>query len=327
MARSGELCLAAASIFALALLGTPQAAAFSHQHAQHADLLGQRSVLAMRRLAPATATATASRLVHISRRRCYWGRPLGATRLFGSQGESVESGSGEGSKDSPFGSPGQALRTFAALAASGAVLGPNLDNFHSAYGVLQYAHPIVVQAPWSQAAPLLTTAVFTPPLFALAAILIGGLVLGLDHWLASWRGVELGSPPGIRENPSGARVLACIAYFVFQYWLSGYLSGGPVRGGLDLTLPATHAALAVSSALAFFVFDTSAAALAVGALTAVGGPLIELALINQFHLYEYIRADFYGIDSWIPWVYAAGAPAVGNLARYYKNSFGEGRPR
>jgi len=50
-------------------------------------------------------------------------------------------------------------------------------------------------------------------------------------------------------------------------------------------------------------------------LTALSGPIAELILINIFHLYQYNEADWYGICSWIPWVYAMGGPAVGNLAR------------
>ena len=54
-------------------------------------------------------------------------------------------------------------------------------------------------------------------------------------------------------------------------------------------------------------------------LTGIGGPIIEIVLINFTHFYRYNHADLYGIDSWICWVYALGAPAVANLARkiYY----------
>lgn len=55
--------------------------------------------------------------------------------------------------------------------------------------------------------------------------------------------------------------------------------------------------------------------LLVSFLTAVAGPVTEILLINGFKLYHYNDADFYGIDSWIPWVYFLGGQAVGNLAR------------
>ena len=51
------------------------------------------------------------------------------------------------------------------------------------------------------------------------------------------------------------------------------------------------------------------------ALLAVTGPVAEIGLINQLHLYTYTHPDFLGIPSWITWVYAAGGPANGALGR------------
>jgi hypothetical protein len=53
----------------------------------------------------------------------------------------------------------------------------------------------------------------------------------------------------------------------------------------------------------------------VSLLTAVAGPALEIGLVNLTGLYHYNGADFMGVVSWIPWVYMAGGPAVGNLAR------------
>ena len=39
------------------------------------------------------------------------------------------------------------------------------------------------------------------------------------------------------------------------------------------------------------------------------------AMANGAELYHYNHPDFYGIPSWIVWVYACGAPAVGGLGR------------
>jgi hypothetical protein len=43
-------------------------------------------------------------------------------------------------------------------------------------------------------------------------------------------------------------------------------------------------------------------------LTAAGGPLIEIALINGPGLYHYTHPLIYGVPTWIPWVYLCGAP-------------------
>ena len=46
------------------------------------------------------------------------------------------------------------------------------------------------------------------------------------------------------------------------------------------------------------------------ALTAVCGPAVEIFLINVLHLYDYAHPQIWGVPTWIPWVYAAGAPAA-----------------
>jgi len=153
---------------------------------------------------------------------------------------------------------------------------------------------------------ILSTAAFTPPLFGLAAIIIGGLYIWID---------ELTSVPLDSKHPSLAIVFGGIVYFILQYWLSGYACAH------NWPLQQVHAVLIATMMGSFALFDRSPTVLAVGAATGLGGPLIELFLINQLHLYCYTQADFFGIDSWIPWVYAAGTPAVGNLARAYKVFF------
>lgn len=67
----------------------------------------------------------------------------------------------------------------------------------------------------------------------------------------------------------------------------------------------------------FIVFDGTLQGLGMACLTAVCGPVIEIILINGFHLYAYSQPDIFGIPLWIPWVYFCGAPAVGNLGRKF----------
>lgn len=122
----------------------------------------------------------------------------------------------------------------------------------------------------------------------------------------------LATPPS-RRSPSWPQVLAGISLFSFQYYLSGLLAAQDWEPN---SLTATLLALA---AVQFAVFDRSKAGLIVGALTAVGGPLIEVAIINGLHAYYYTNPDWVdlGIPSWIWAVYLAGAPAVGNLSRRF----------
>ena len=143
-------------------------------------------------------------------------------------------------------------------------------------------------------------------MFVYYSIIIGGLYIWID---------ELTSVPLDSKHPSLAIVFGGIVYFILQYWLSGYACAH------NWPLQQVHAVLIATMMGSFALFDRSPTVLAVGAATGLGGPLIELFLINQLHLYCYTQADFFGIDSWIPWVYAAGTPAVGNLARAYRVFF------
>ena len=96
-----------------------------------------------------------------------------------------------------------------------------------------------------------------------------------------------------------------------------YYCSGLFAGAWHFSLAAMHATMAVAMVGSWTVFDGTAVGALVVVLTALGGPAIEFFLINQLGLYSYTAADFFGIDSWIPWVYGAGGPAVGNLARGY----------
>jgi hypothetical protein len=195
---------------------------------------------------------------------------------------------------------GKEIRNLSGLMfGAGAALGPNLDNYHSQFGVLRYAHPAV-------RVPGFETDWWVPPLFGVAAVLIGLLVVAGDEAFATRK-------PG--RAPSGPAMLAGIGYFCAQYWLSGLLSGG-AGYHWDTSTAAVHLPLLATAALGFALFDGTAVGAAVAAATALGGPLIEVALVRSADTYAYVDADVAGVASWIPWVYAAGGPAVGNLARW-----------
>ena len=216
-------------------------------------------------------------------------------------------------KPPPFrGFPFPTARFNIIMGLSGAALGPNLDNYHSAFGVLKYEDPVRLYLPNGLGGgdPLLTTASWVPPMFGSAGLIIGGLYVVLDDALVT---------TDDKRKPSWPKIWVTISAFTFQYWLSGYLFSSGVD---DNSIMAVMTALA---ALGFCVFDNSLSGLVVSAATALGGPLIEFFLINFKGQYHYAHTDFVGsYPLWILPVYALGGPAVGNLARGVRELVGEG---
>mmetsp|Transcript_6386 Transcript_6386/g.12777 ORF Transcript_6386/g.12777 Transcript_6386/m.12777 type:complete len:464 (+) Transcript_6386:24-1415(+) len=199
------------------------------------------------------------------------------------------------------------------MTACGAGLGPFLDSYHSAFGVLVYNEPIRFTLWGSEAYPALTTAWWVPELFGLAGFLIGWLYVLLDAALLSGNALPAPSPP---------KILAGVSFFTLQYWLSGILVQADVldrTGILDL--------MSVICALGFLLLDGTVSGLAVSFATCVGGPLIEAGLIaatnsgalgGGYHYTDPGETGFFPL--WIVPVYFLGGPANGNLARGFWNA-------
>ncbi|KAG8461174.1 hypothetical protein KFE25_002363 [Diacronema lutheri] len=235
------------------------------------------------------------------------------------------------------------VRFVCAMFVAGALLGPWLDGYHGAFGVLAYEAqplcaparsiggvPIALELPvgplaaGAAARGVLRTAVWVPPLFGVAGALIGGLYASLDAAAASARAQRdvAGAQHTRAAEPSA--VLCAVGCFATQYWASGALWAGGAPAAL------AYALLSASAAGVWLAFDGTAVGLAVGALTALGGPAIEVALVHMPEWlpgvagcappYMYAAADLpaLGIPGWIAPVYFAGAPAVGALARLAK---------
>jgi hypothetical protein len=108
-----------------------------------------------------------------------------------------------------------------------------LDGYHLKYGVLVYDKlKITLSIAGKQ---LLETSVWTPPTFACAGVLMGGLYLVLDDQL---------NTDQADRRPSVPLVLQGIALFTFQYYLSGVLAGRLLwdYGPLNMLLLAMAAA-------------------------------------------------------------------------------------
>ena len=147
---------------------------------------------------------------------------------------------------------------------------------------------------------ILKTALWVPFLFGFAGFLMSGIVLVADNVLETRK-----------ENmsPSWQKVQLGISLFIGQYFLSGLLSHA---GFESLIISFLMLSIALFGQI---VLDVSYAGVFLSFATAIGGPLVEIYLINYPHLYQYTTPDLYGIPIWITNVYFLGAPAVANLAR------------
>jgi len=211
------------------------------------------------------------------------------------------------------------------MAASGAMLGPFLDSFHSAFGVLQYDSPITATL-WGPDAqhPALITTWWVPLLFGLAGFLIGWLYILLDSVFTATEDESFSTEDGIRRDilsPSPPKILIGISFFTIQYWLSGAL----YHAGVDRTTILN--VMSTAAACGFWFLDRTFAGFLVSAATALGGPLIEVALLTLsrngaeifhgagYHYNDLGETGFFPL--WIAPVYFLGGPANGNLARGY----------
>lgn len=199
------------------------------------------------------------------------------------------------------------------MAFCGAALGPFLDSYHSAFGVLQYDEPITAALWGSTDNPALITAWWVPVLFGVAGWLIGWLYVLLD--------VVLGTPIDVL-SPTPPKILVGISLFTFQYWLSGVFVAS---GVLDRT--GVLIAMSLYAAAGFGALDGSMAGFVASAATALGGPLIEVGLLSLsradampggYHYNDLGETGFFPL--WIAPVYFLGGPAVGNLARGFWNA-------
>jgi hypothetical protein len=187
------------------------------------------------------------------------------------------------------------------MVVCGALLGPFLDSYHSAYGVLQYDNPIYVPLWGSELKPALITSWWVPELFGLAGFIIGWLYTLLDKLLQDEK-----------DDLTPPLILLGISLFTFEYWLSGALFSMHMSRSNILGI------MGAFSAVAFYALDGTWSGFITSTATAFGGPIIEVGLLTFLRDggYHYTDSGEFGFfPLWIVPVYFLGGPAVGNLAR------------
>jgi hypothetical protein len=175
------------------------------------------------------------------------------------------------------------LRAGATLALTGATLGTALDATHVHTGTTAYTHPSLLGQAW-----------WVPPLFAGA-----GVVIGLARPVAE-RLFGRVAPP-----PAWGAVIVAMGLFILAYAASGLLDGSPWFCALLL------AALFVAGWLRY---DGSSLGLLLAALTAVGGTLVEMWLV-QVGAFSYLAPSMGGVAVWLPALYLCAAVGVGALGK------------
>lgn len=175
------------------------------------------------------------------------------------------------------------VRRLAALFALGAVLLSTFDGFHTHSGTTRYAKPWFAEMAW-----------WTPLLFGTT---LAGLGWAYDMAFRARR-------PDAPLPPARSLATALVGYAAL-YAASGYWgASSPSKLGL----------LVVSAGVFWRWLDGSALGVALGLATALIGTLAEISLIT-WGAFEYLRPDFFGVPIWLPGLYLAGAPVLGQIAR------------
>ncbi|KAA8499868.1 hypothetical protein FVE85_7453 [Porphyridium purpureum] len=182
------------------------------------------------------------------------------------------------------------LRVSALNVLSGAALGPCLDNYHSAFGLLRYVTPLHV----GTSAGAITTTWWTPLLFGFAGLTIGGGTLVLDILLTRVGDHDKGKV-NMPKRASVPNVLLTISAFSGIYYMSGYL----YACGMDKTDISVVLWLLTFLEFGSLVRALDVSLMAMSLLTMIAGPAAEAALIHYGHLYTYAVTDANGVIPWL----------------------------
>jgi hypothetical protein len=166
------------------------------------------------------------------------------------------------------------------LVALGATLGTALDGIHTHFGATRYSHPVFWLAAW-----------WVPLVFASA------FTLGLGRPLLGRLGAD--APP-----PTWGQVLLSWVAFVVGYFVSV----------LPLPWPMVSLLLALLFAASWWLCDRTARTVIVAGIGAVGGPLVESALVAA-GTFVHLHPVALGVSGWLPFLYLCAGVALCTLAR------------
>ena len=165
----------------------------------------------------------------------------------------------------------------------GAVAISFLDGFHTHSGTTEYPDPVVLQMAW-----------WVPLLFG-SVVAIGGLAYDRAYrWMR-----------GPARLPSWQHLTNALFLFAFLYMGSGYL---PMRNGAKLLL------LLAGAYGIWLLVDGSAQGVALALLNVIAGCTTEI-ILTRIGAFRHLQADVLGIPMWLPALYLAAGPALGQLAR------------
>lgn len=183
---------------------------------------------------------------------------------------------------------GVSLRVPLALATIGATLGTVLDWTHVVTGAIAYPRPVLFGLAW-----------WVPLLYASA-----GLGIGLSH-------PDLDARLG-REFRRLSTVEVALGIGMFAaVWIAS--------GALPWSHAMRHLVMAPVAIATLLLHDRSRIGVLLAVATAVVGVLAEVTL-SSLGLFRYVDPDAGPVASWLPWIYVAASPAVGNLGRWLRQS-------
>lgn len=139
--------------------------------------------------------------------------------------------------------------------------------------------------------------IWVPLLFGTAAVSIG-----MNHFFLT--------------PPKKIRSLKFIAWggaaFLALYAASGFL---PFQtGGLKDIL------LVIGCSTTWYFLDRTLTGLLLGLWIALIGVLIEIGLVHQGAFqYSAENMNFYGVPTWLPWLYISGSIVVGNMSKWLQS--------
>jgi hypothetical protein len=171
----------------------------------------------------------------------------------------------------------------AVLFVVGGVVLSIFDGFHTFSNTTAYTNPVVWRMAW-----------WTPLLFG-AAVAGGGGIYAVGYR-------RLGGPARHASTP---RLALAFVLFAGLYAASGFW------GAQSTT---KLAALALGAFVAWLITDRSWQGVALALVSAAGGAAVESTLI-ALGTFRYLAPDVLGIPVWLPGLYLASGPVVGQIVR------------